>query len=78
VAVATVAAVNVVVERVMVGALTVRVYVWLPVKGPEPVLESVAVTVKLNEPAAVAVPESVPSEARLRPAGREPAVTAKV
>ena len=58
---------------VMVGALTVSVYACVPLYGPLPVLESVALTVKLNEPAAVGVPLSVPPDERVKPAGREPA-----
>ena len=40
-----------------------------------PVLLSVAVMVKLYDPAAAGVPDKVPSGARLRPVGTLPAVT---
>ena len=36
------------------------------------VVESVTFTVKLNEPEAVGVPEIVPAEDRVRPAGKAP------
>ena len=36
------------------------------------VVESVAFTVKLNEPEAVGVPEMVPAEDSVRPAGKAP------
>jgi hypothetical protein len=39
---------------------------------------SVAETVKANEPAAVGVPESVPSGASASPPGKAPEVTAQV
>ena len=40
--------------------------------------ESVAVTVKLGEPAPVGVPDSTPLGARVRPVGSEPLVIANV
>jgi hypothetical protein len=36
------------------------------------VVESIALAVKLNEPEAVGVPEMVPAEERVRPAGKAP------
>jgi hypothetical protein len=51
-----------------------RVYAALPVHEVE---TSVAVTVKLELPSAVGVPEMVPP-VRLNPAGSEPDVTAYV
>lgn len=60
-------------ESVIVGAATVSVSVPLvAVNGPAPVLLSVAVTVKLNVPPAVGVPESVPLLASEMPAGSAP------
>ena len=54
----------------------------MTVKGCEPLAGgcalSVAVTVKANEPAAVGVPDSVPSAASVRPPGKAPEVTAQV
>jgi hypothetical protein len=44
--------------------------------APVPVVESVAVTVKVTVPAVVGVPESVPAE-KVSPAGSEPDVTLK-
>src|SRR5450830_680079 len=58
-------------------AATVMEYAREPVNGaPMPALRSVAVTVKLYGPDAVGVPDRVPSDARLRPVGRLPAVMA--
>ncbi|MNN21340.1 hypothetical protein D3C81_1346570 [compost metagenome] len=57
-------------------AATVPEYAREPEYGPAPVLLSVAVTVKLYAPAAVGVPDKVPSGARFKPAGTLPAVTA--
>jgi hypothetical protein len=52
------------------------------VKGCEPVpgacALSVALTVKANAPTEVGVPESVPSEASVSPAGKAPEVIAQV
>jgi hypothetical protein len=45
---------------------------------PVMLLESVTVTVKLEFPALVGVPESAPAELRVRPAGRELAVVLHV
>ena len=60
----------------IVGALTDRVYAWLPML----LRLSVAVMVKLNVPPAVGVPESKPAFAplgvRVSPAGKDPEVTA--
>jgi hypothetical protein len=39
---------------------------------------SVAVTVKKNVPTLAGIPERIPPEARVSPAGTEPAVTANV
>jgi len=61
-------------ESVIVGgALIVTVYCPLPVKP----CASVAVTVKVNVPTVVGVPESVPLLASVSPGGGVPAVTAK-
>ena len=57
-------------ESVMVGAVTVIVYACEPAK----VFASVAVMVKVDEPAAVGVPAMV-SPVSVRPAGKVPAVT---
>ena len=54
----------------------VRVYALLPVNGPVPVELSVAVTVKLNVPPAVGVPDSTPELLSVNPAGNPPVVTA--
>ena len=58
---------------VLLGEVTTIEYAWTPVQ----LLASVAVTSKLNVPAAVGVPEIV-APARLRPPGSAPLVTAKV
>jgi hypothetical protein len=47
---------------------------WLPIQP----FASVAVTVKEKLPFAVGVPESVPPVERVRPGGRDPAVTEKL
>lgn len=61
--------------NVIVGQSTVIEYAWLPVHS----LSSVAVTVKLNIPDAVGVPEISPvDKLRFKPPGSEPVVTAKV
>src|SRR5262249_13957007 len=63
--------------RLAVGALTVIEYAWLPVNGPVPVLESVAVIVKFDVPDAVGAPLMRPvSLLRYMPVGSEPLVTA--
>ena len=73
------AAVNVAGAIVIVGAAIVSVYAFEPVNGaPVPVELSCAVTVKLNVPPAVGVPESVPEEESVKPAGRAPDVTLKL
>ncbi|CAJ0822896.1 hypothetical protein LMG18101_05256 [Ralstonia flaminis] len=59
---------------VSVGAFSVIEYAWLPEKP----LLSVALSVKLNVPPAVGVPDSVPVELSVKPTGRAPAVTAYV
>ena len=55
---------------VIVCQLTCKVYAWAT-KQPE---ESVAVTVKLNDPGTVGVPVRAPPELRLNPVGSDPAV----
>ena len=55
---------------------TFNVKARAPLTGPAAPLESVAVIVKLKLPPAVGVPDNVPPEDRLRPAGRAPAVIA--
>ena len=57
-----------------VAGLAASVYDWLPVVP----LASVAVTVKVEEPAAVGVPLRTPPAESVSHAGSEPAVTAKV
>ena len=70
-ALAAVAAGSVDGDRTIVGALTVRVYAWLPVA----LVLSVAVIVKLKLPPAVGVPDSVPVELlSVKPAGNAPAL----
>ena len=59
---------------VMVGQLTEIVYSRLPAQP----LAFVAVTVKLNEPAAIGEPEMTPSELNVKPAGSAPLVIAKL
>jgi hypothetical protein len=62
-------------DSVIMGAAMVSVYARLPVYGaPVPVLESVAVTVTLNVPPAVGLPDSTPALVSVRPAGRPVAV----
>ena len=51
-----------------------RLYAWLPV----PRAGLVAVTVKLDAPAAVGVPLTTPALLRVRPDGGVPEVTVKV
>ena len=69
---------SVVAGRLIVGGAMATVYAWLPLNGPGNGLESVAVTVKLKVPPAVGVPASTPPGLSVTPAGRLPAVTAKV
>ncbi len=59
--------------RVRVGTATTTVYAWAPL-WPN---ASVAVTVKLNVPDTVGVPDSAPAADSAVPVGRLPAVTAK-
>lgn len=55
------------------------VMVRLPVAvWPVGVVESVTVTVKLNVPAAVGIPEIEPAALKVKPVGRLPEVTAQV
>ena len=61
---------------VIIGAASTNEYALLPVYGTVPVELSVAVTVKLNVPPAVGVPESAPELLSVNPAGSAPAVTA--
>lgn len=55
--------------KTRVGDDTLDEYVVDPVKGPDPVDESVAVTTTLKSPASVGVPLKVPSADNERPAG---------
>ena len=54
--------------------LMTTVYVLLPVQPSE----SVAVTVKVNTPVVVGVPESTPPDCKIRPGGNEPAELVKL
>ena len=66
-------------ERTIVGAAMVRLYDRSPVNGaPVPVELSIALTVKLNVPAAVGVPLSWPLVESARPAGSAPEAMAYV
>ena len=49
-------------------------YVWLPLYGPVPVLESVAATVNVKLPPAVGVPLRTPLGENVMPAGNVPLV----
>jgi hypothetical protein len=75
-AAATVPPATLVCVMATVGAASVKLYAWLPLYGPVPVEESVALMVKLSAPPTVGVPVIAPVLLfSARPAGSAPTET---
>jgi len=77
-AVAIVPAVSVDGVIAMLGAVVTKLYSCVPLYGPVPAVESVALIVKLKDPPAVGVPDSRPAVVSVRPAGNAPAEMVKL